>query len=180
MYSKVKIAGHPLHPMLIAFPVALYTVTLIAFAICVARPDAFWFRVGWYANAAAVVSALVAALPGFIDWAFGIPRGTPAKSTGMAHMLLNVTALALFAINLFALRSELGSAAPRVGAMIALPILGMLLTLGAGFLGWKLVQTHHVGVDLTPEQERLEPRASERPSASEGGRPVQGGPLPRH
>ena len=34
MYSKVKIAGHPLHPMLIAFPVALYTVTLIAFAIC--------------------------------------------------------------------------------------------------------------------------------------------------
>jgi hypothetical protein len=36
--------------------------------------------------------------------------------------------------------------------------LGVLLTLAAGFLGWKMVQRHHVGIDLTAEQERLEPR----------------------
>jgi uncharacterized membrane protein len=157
MYSKVKLAGHPVHPMLVSFPIALYTATLVCMATYAANDNPFWFRAGWYANAAAVVTAIVAALPGFIDWAVGIPRGTAAKKTGLAHMLLNVTALILFAANVFVLRPELDAALPRLGPGLVLPILGFAATLIAGFLGWRMVQKHHVGVDLTPEQERIDP-----------------------
>ena len=72
MYSKVKIAGHPIHPMIIAYPVAFYTATLVCFIVYHSNLNVFWFKVAVVANAAGVVMAVVAALPGFIDW-LGIP-----------------------------------------------------------------------------------------------------------
>jgi uncharacterized membrane protein len=170
LYSKVRIAGHPVHPMLVAFPVAFYTATLLGYAVYAATLDLFWWRLGVLLNAAGVATALLAAIPGFIDWAFGIPKRSAARATGLTHMLLNVGALALFAINLVAQSSrwmELASAArtggaldiPGAGLALVLSAAGVLLTIGAGFFGWKLVQTHHVGVDLSEEQRRLEPRS---------------------
>jgi uncharacterized membrane protein len=160
MYSKVKIAGHPVHPMLVGFPVALYAAALVCFAARELGAGPFWFRTALYANVAGVVMAAVAAVPGLIDWLFGIPAGTPAKRTGLAHMLLNVAALLVFGINAYVQWGQRLALQPDARMPLALCALGMVLTLAAGFLGWKLVQTHHVGVDLTPEQERLEPRAS--------------------
>jgi uncharacterized membrane protein len=174
MYSKVKLAGHPLHPMLVAFPVALYTSALACFIACAATGDPFWFRAGWIANFAGVCSAGVAALPGFIDWAFGVPARTPAKRTGFLHMLANLGALGFFAANLVLVRGELGSARPELGVAIPLAAAGVVLTAVAGFLGWKMVQTHHVGVDLSPEQERFEPRPG-RPVEPDA--PVRAGPT---
>ena len=168
MYSKVKIAGHPLHPMLVAFPVTLYVVTLACFLAYALGGGPYWFRSGVYANLAAVILAAVAAVPGFVDWAFGIPARTPAKSTGIAHMLLNVVSLVVFLVNVVSTWGHRLDVAPRVGASVVLPLVGVIVTVLAGFLGWKLVQTHHVGVDLTPEQERLEPRPT--PPAEEPGR----------
>jgi uncharacterized membrane protein len=162
MYSKVKIAGHPLHPMLVGFPVALYVVTFACFLAYALGAGPFWFRSGVYANLAAVILAAVAALPGFVDWAFGIPAGTPAKSTGLTHMVLNVVSLLVFLVNVLLAWSRRLEIAPRVGWTVVLPIVGVLVTVVAGFLGWKLVQTHHVGVDLTPEQQRFEPRPAPR------------------
>ena len=48
-------------------------------------------------------------------------------------------------------------ALPPASAEVTLSILGIACTLAAGWFGWRLVQTHHVGVELTPEQERIEP-----------------------
>jgi uncharacterized membrane protein len=165
MYSKVKVAGHPLHPMLVGLPVTLYLATLVCFAAAALGADPFWYRVAVYANLAGVVTAAVAAVPGFIDWAFGVPRGTPAKATGLAHMAFNVLALAAFAANLFLTWRHRFDPLPPVGLSVLLPGVGVVLTAAAGFLGWKMVQTHHVGVDLTPEQERLEPPAPVRPES---------------
>jgi uncharacterized membrane protein len=117
-------------------------------------------------------------VPGFIDWAFGVPTGSPAKATGLAHMICNVLALLTFAGNLLLQWPHRLDPQPPVGLSVVLPAVGVLLTLAAGYLGWKMVQTHHVGVDLTPEQERLEPRASPRverqdPAAHPGhGKPI--------
>lgn len=80
MYSKVKIFGHPVHPMLIAYPIAFYTSTLVAFLIYAANGNGFWFKVAVAANVAGVIMAAVAALPGFIDWAVGIPSRSPASA----------------------------------------------------------------------------------------------------
>jgi uncharacterized membrane protein len=162
MYSKVKIAGHPLHIMLVAFPVAFYTAAFLCFVAYAFGAEPFWFRAGLYANLAGVVTAALAAVPGFIDWAFGVPTGSPAKATGLAHMVCNVAALLLFLLNLLLQWGHRLETLPSVGLTVVLTGIGFALTLVAGFLGWKLVGVHHVGVELTPEQERLEPRLNPR------------------
>lgn len=157
MYSKAKLFGHPIHPMLVAFPVAFYTGTLAAFLEYGATNDTFWLRLAKVVNWAGVVMALVAALPGFVDWATGIPRQSGAKRTGLVHMALNVTALAVFFVNALVYENRAHEMFPQAGTGIALSAIGVLLTLAAGFLGWSMVQNHHVGVNLSAEQERLEP-----------------------
>lgn len=175
MYSKVKIAGHPLHPMLVGFPVTLYVVTLAGFVACALGAGMFWFDVALYANLAAVILAAVAAVPGFVDWAFGVPSGVPAKATGLSHMAVNVGALLLFALNVL---SQWGHRhdliVPPLGLSLALCGLGVALTILAGFLGWKMVQVHHVGIDLTPEQQRLEPRPTPRMEPEQPGHGTHG------
>lgn len=147
MYSKVKFFGHPLHPMLIAYPVAFYTATVVCYVAYSYNDNPFWFKVALVANIAGAVMAGVAALPGFIDWLF-IPADSRAKKTGLFHMICNVSALALYAITAFLQCSEWDSANPQLGLAIPLTGLGFLLTLIAGFLGWTMVQKHHVGVDI--------------------------------
>lgn len=162
MYSKAKILGHPIHPMLVGFPVAFYTGTLIAFIVYAATTNLFWFHLAGVVNWAGVIMAVAAAVPGLVDWATGIPRGSAAKKTGLIHMGLNVTSLLLFLISAVTTWNQWDNLLPSADTQIVLSALGVILTLPAGFLGWRLVQDHHVGVRLTNEQERLEPRGSAR------------------
>lgn len=161
MYSKAKIAGHPIHPMLVAFPIAFYVTACAAYLFYFSGSEIFWFRLAFVANVAGVISALVAAIPGFIDWAFGIPSGSAAKRTGFFHMILNVTALLIFAVSAWIGYSQYRLDTPTALWNVILTIVGTVLTAAAGFLGWRMIGTHHVGVDLTPEQERLDPSANE-------------------
>ncbi|RJQ77886.1 MAG: DUF2231 domain-containing protein [Desulfobacteraceae bacterium] len=167
MYSKIKIFGHPLHPMLVSFPIAFYTATLVAFITYAATGNIFWFRLAYTANAAGVVMALVAALPGFLDWLLGIPDKSQAKKHGLQHMLLNVSALAFFAINLWLYSGQWNAPRPAAALSILLPAIGFVLTLMAGYFGWTLVQTHHSGVQFSPAEEsclrgKAEPEARPR------------------
>jgi uncharacterized membrane protein len=154
MYSKVKILGHPVHPMLVNFPIAFYVSTLIAFIIHSVSGDAFWFKVGIAANIAGIAMALVAATFGFIDWTFGIPAGTAAKNTGIKHMTLNLTSLVLFVICLILNVGQWSVSTPVSRGAVILPLLGVILTIAAGYFGWTLVQNHHVGVEFSPDEER--------------------------
>jgi uncharacterized membrane protein len=154
MYSKVKLMGHPVHPMLVNFPIAFYVSTLIAFIIYSVSSDAFWFKVGIAANIAGIGMALAAAVFGFIDWTFGIPSGTAARDTGLKHMLLNVTALILFIVCLILNAGQWSAVIPISRGAVILPLLGVISTIGAGYFGWTLVQNHHVGVEFSPDEER--------------------------
>jgi uncharacterized membrane protein len=115
--------------------------------------------------------ALVAAVPGFLDWLFGIPQNHAAKGVGLKHLILNVTALAFFALNAWLLWGQWDQAVPNPGWAVWLTGLGVAATVVAGYLGYEMIQRHHVGVDLTPEQQRLEPVNPER---------VQGDTAYRH
>jgi uncharacterized membrane protein len=157
MYSKAKLLGHPIHPMLVGFPVAFYTGTLVAFIVYAATLNPFWFRVAAVTNWAGVVMAAVAAVPGLVDWATGIPRRSAAHRTGLLHAGLNVAALIVFLASAIAATNHWDELAPPAGFGVVLSAVGVLLTLPAGFLGWSLVQDHHVGVQLSSAQERLEP-----------------------
>jgi uncharacterized membrane protein len=161
MYTKAAIAKHPIHPMLIVFPVALYAVTVVALIVHAGTNDPFWYRAAFWTNLGAVVMASVAAVPGLIDL-LNVPAKSRARATGIRHATFNVLALALFVISDIIIGRHwyghgvgLPDAAPLV-----LGVIGLSSTLIAGALGWTLVQTHHVGVKPT-ERAGLGMRAPE-------------------
>jgi uncharacterized membrane protein len=162
MYSRIKLFGHPIHAMLVGFPVTLYTATLVGYLLFAQQGDPFWFRVGLTANLAGVVMALIAAVPGFLDWLIGIPGDHPAKRTGALHMALNLITLGLFAINAWLHVGYWNAPPPSITTGMALAALGVLIMLAAGWQGWNLVQKHHVGVEMSPEQARYEPEELRR------------------
>ncbi len=157
MYSKIKILGHPLHAMIVPFPVAFYTATMVCYICYSFNNDPFMFRVAVMANCAGISTAALAAIPGFIDWLF-IPKEKRAKRVGLLHMLCSIAALTLFGITFFTLCPKLGESQPDDGPAVIMTMAGFILTLVGGFLGWSLVQKHHVGVHLTPEQQKIDPR----------------------
>jgi uncharacterized membrane protein len=158
MYSKAKIAGHPIHPMIVAFPICFYTLSLIAFAVYrFGSLDIFWYRLGYFCTFAGVATAIVAAVPGFIDWFFGVPKQSAARKRGLIHMLLNVTTLVLFIINAVMLSGHWNVPRTSLTGILFLSFVGVILTVAAGYHGWEMIATHKVGVTLTPDQERIEP-----------------------
>lgn len=151
MYTKARIAGHPIHPALIAFPVALYTATVVALLVFAGTRDGFWYRAAMWTNVAGVVMAAVAAVPGFIDLV-SLPRHTRARTTGLRHAGFNVLSLALFIVSgvlLWRSYHAAGAIHYAFAAPLVLSIIGIASTMVAGALGWTLVQTHHVGVRPT-------------------------------
>jgi len=150
MLTKAGIAGHPIHPMLIAFPVALYVSTAVALIVFGGTHDPFWFRAAFWANLAGVVMAAVAAIPGAIDL-FTLPEHTRARKTGYLHAGLNVVALTLFVISCIWIGERLYGGSLAYAGPLVLSLCGVAATVGAGALGWTLVQTHHVGVTPTEQ-----------------------------
>jgi uncharacterized membrane protein len=149
MYTKAAIAKHPIHPMLIAFPVALYVSTVVALVVHVATADPFWYRAAFWTNLGGIVMAGVAAVPGLIDL-LSLPARSKARATGLRHAAFNVLALAMFTISAVIIGRHLFNGVIFVDAApLALGIVGLCSTTVAGALGWTLVQTHHVGVKPT-------------------------------
>jgi uncharacterized membrane protein len=143
MESKIKVAGHPLHPMLIVFPLGLLA-TAVAFDIAaLASNDIAWFNIFFWIMAAGILGGLLAALPGLIDWV-AIPSNTRAKAIGLWHGGGNVIVLVLFAISWFLRRGNAG--VPSSGALV-LSFLALVLALITGWLGGELVDRLSVGVD---------------------------------
>src|SRR5947199_7316394 len=99
MNSKVTILGHPVHPMLVAYPIAFYTAAFGGYLIFHFNGDRFWFDDGIAATIAGVIAAAIAAIPGVIDWLVGIPRNSPAKRHGLIHMILNTAAVPFMIVN---------------------------------------------------------------------------------
>src|SRR5687768_5759898 len=97
MRSSAHIEGHPIHPMLIPFPFAyLFGSALIdLWARATGRPS--WFRTARHMNTLGIGTALVAAVPGLIDYVFAVPPRSSAKERATNHMFANLSALGLFA-----------------------------------------------------------------------------------
>lgn len=157
MYSKAKLGTHPIHPMLVGFPMTFYPLTLIAFVVYLtASPEIFWFKLAYFSNMAAVATAIITALPGIIDWLFGIPNHTNAKQRGLVHMILNLITLGLFSVNAYFIRDSWNTGNINLGTAITLTAIGSLFLIFAGYYGWEMIGRHKVGVDMTQEQERLQ------------------------
>src|SRR5436853_4556390 len=92
MRSKMAIAGHPIHPMLVAIPIGLFAWALASDVIYLATgKDRMWYDISFWSGIAAWVSALVAALPGLGDL-LTVAFKSDGKNMALTHEALNVAA----------------------------------------------------------------------------------------
>ena len=143
MESKVKSMGHPMHPMLVEFPLGLLITSVIFDIVHLITGNGYWSEIAFWMIAAGLIGGLLAAAVGTIDW-FAIPSGTRAKSVGLWHGGGNLVILALFIVSwLFRLHAP-GS--PSVIAYI-LSFLGAASLGVTGWLGGELTMRLGIGVD---------------------------------
>lgn len=143
MESRAKFLGHALHQQLIPFPLGLLA-TAVAFDLIAAVAD--WpslAHAAHYMIAAGVVTGLVAAAAGAVDWA-AVPSGTRARRIATVHGLGNVVVLALFAAAWLLRRDE---PAEPSGLVIGLEVVAALGAAATGWLGGELVDRLAVGID---------------------------------
>jgi uncharacterized membrane protein len=142
MESRAKLAGHPIHQMLIVFPLGLLGMAVIFDIIYLVSKNGRWTEAAYYNIGAGIISGLLAAVFGFVDW-YAIPRGTRAKRIGLLHGVGNVVVVGLFAVSWLLRRPT--PATPPQGAVV-LGLIGLLLALITGWLGGELVDRLGVGV----------------------------------
>src|SRR6185503_20713184 len=145
MESKAKMFGHAIHPIMIVFPLGLLATAVIFDVLYLMTANTTWSTVSFWMIVAGVIGGLVAALFGLIDF-LNIPSNTRAKRIGIYHAVVNVAALALFALSLF-LRWD----RPETPATIAFvcSFAGVLLALLGGWFGGELVE--RLGVGVSPD-----------------------------
>jgi nitrite reductase/ring-hydroxylating ferredoxin subunit/uncharacterized membrane protein len=144
MKSRAQIKGHPIHPMLVAFPIAfLYGALGFDAAGRIAGWPGGW-ATGAYLSLAAIASGLVAGVPDLIDYLYAVPPNSSGRARATQHMLVNVSALAAFAAGwMFRDRATL---IPGVGTLL-LEAVGVGLVTWGGWLGGTLVYRNQIGVD---------------------------------
>lgn len=150
MASPASIGGHPVHPMIIPFPIALWVFSLVADVIYLWRGNPVWRDyVAFYALLGGIIGAAVAAVPGLLDW-LSLKNPEIVKIANW-HARLNVIALLIFAGS-FYLRTTGGSGliGNSYTIAIALSVLGVVLITISGWLGGELVFKHGVAVDQPP------------------------------
>ncbi|MDB4963220.1 MAG: hypothetical protein JWP01_3219 [Myxococcales bacterium] len=150
MKSKARIAGHSIHPMLVGFPIALFTATLGLELAHIGTQDAFYYRAAMIANVGGVVMALLAVIPGAIDL-FGLPKESAARATGEKHAVLNLLTTALFAVSGGMLYRgwsgyTVDGAYLDAHLPLAFGVVGFVAMATAALLGYAMVQHHQVGV----------------------------------
>jgi uncharacterized membrane protein len=143
MESKVKFAGHPVHPMLIVFPLGLLSTAVIFDIIYLVSDNPQWTVVAYYMIGAGIIGGLAAAVFGWLDWV-AIPGGTRARRIGLWHGVGNVIVLALFILS-WVLRRDTAEV-PPTGAIVA-ALSGVVIALITSWLGGELVDRLGVGVD---------------------------------
>ena len=143
MESKVKVLGHPLHQMLIVFPLGLLATAVVFDVIHLVTDNPTMATVSYWMIVAGILSGLLAAPPGTVDW-LAIPGGTRAKRVGLVHGLGNVLVLLLF-IGSWLLRRDLPEQ-PETAALV-LSFAGAGISLITAWLGGELVDRLSVGVD---------------------------------
>jgi uncharacterized membrane protein len=143
MESRAKLLGHPIHQMLIVFPLGLLAMAIIFDVITFATGNPRWTEIAYWMISAGILSGFLAAPFGFIDW-LAIPAGTRAKRVGAVHGAGNVIVLMLFAMS-WAIRGT--DPANPSGLAFIFSFAGGLFALVTGWLGGELVVRLSVGVD---------------------------------
>jgi uncharacterized membrane protein len=143
MEARAKLLGHPVHQMLIVFPLGLLATALVFDIVRLITGNGYWSEIAFWMIAAGILGGLAAAPFGFADWT-KIPEGTRARRVGLLHGAGNLVVVLLFAGSWL-----LRTGAPRDPGTLALVLAfaGGGLSLATAWLGGELVDRLGVGVD---------------------------------
>lgn len=143
MKSKASLNGHPIHPILVSFPIAFLTGTLVFDLMWKFTGNNSLWQTAYYLEIAGIGTGLLAAIPGIIDFLFTVPPKSSGKKRAAKHGVVNVTQIILFFIALMMRRND----AAGMNVVILLELLGTILIVIAGWLGGTLVYRNQIGVD---------------------------------
>jgi uncharacterized membrane protein len=139
-----RIAGHPVHPALVHFPVALWSVTWAWDLLGVCTGSAVWWQTAFWCLAAGTIMALPAAAAGAMELA-ALEKGHPAESVALRHMLLMGTAFAVYVGELVVRAGPHVPEGWRLYGALTLSSVGLALLAAGGWYGGRLVYQYGVG-----------------------------------
>ncbi|SRR6266404_74314 len=144
-FLEGKPLRHPIHPMLVHFPIGFFLLSLLLDLASLAFPSVpHLVGDSFYAMLAGVIFSLIAAVPGFVDYT-DIRSDHPGKRTATTHMILNLIVVAFYGINLGLRSSTIND--PKISLMpLILSLLGITLLSVSGYLGGKLVYDEGIAV----------------------------------
>ena len=149
MESRAKAMGHPIHQMLIVFPLGLLGASVVFDVLFLVTERATLADAAFWMIVAGLVGGLIAAPFGLIDW-LAIPSGTRAKRVGLYHAITNLGVMLLFLISALVRGNAHAVGTPSVHepgpAAVILSLMGVGLALIGGWLGGELVDRMGVGV----------------------------------
>jgi uncharacterized membrane protein len=159
MASPASIRKHPVHPMLVGFPIGLWVFALVCDVVRAAGGNVVWETVGIYCIAAGIVGALVTAVPGLIDY-FSIDEAAMKRIANL-HLTVNLGAVVIFAINLW-LRFRLPA---ESYLRLGMSIVGVLAIGVGGWLGGEMVYVKGMAVEAVEKlAKKVEKSSGRRPA----------------
>lgn len=148
--SSVAIAGHPLHPMLITFPVAYLLAVPASDLAFWWTADPFWARASLWLAGCGLLAGMLAALAGMLD--FMLVKGIRRHVSSWSHFLVAVMMLSMAAASWW-MRLPDAEAAVMPWGMVISAATALTISV-AGWLGGKLVFEHGVGTGDEDETEK--------------------------
>lgn len=139
MQGKATVAGHPIHPLLVTFPIGSYVAAVIADIIFLSGGSSFWGTMSMWLIAFGLAGSLIAAFFGFVDY-LSAPMSAQAREIANLHAALNVCTIVVFGVA-FAARYFW----PQFVWGHVATVAGICLLLAAGILGGNLAHQHLVG-----------------------------------
>lgn len=144
MRSRAAIQSHPIHPMLVAFPIGLFVTSFIFDLIGSYADHPSLSTAAWYCVIAGLCFSVLAAIPGVVDLFSVVPRDSSARTRGYKHAVLNLLAVAVFiAVAVY----RHGPSAQADNTSLILSAIGVVLLGISGWLGGTLVYRNQIGVD---------------------------------
>jgi uncharacterized membrane protein len=145
MSSPASIKKHPVHPMLVGFPIGLWSFALVCDLIYVIGGNSVWETVATYCVAGGIVGAILAAVPGLIDY-LSIDEAQ-MKRIANFHLAVNLGAVVIFAINLWLrFRVPAENRLPLVLSVVGVVAIGL-----GGWLGGEMVYVKGMAVEAVDE-----------------------------
>jgi uncharacterized membrane protein len=149
--STASIGGHPIHPMLIPFPIALFVSTFVCDLIFWRGGSPEWVTASIWLLGGGLIMALLAALAGLTD-VLGEPK-IRALGDAWYHAGGNALVVLIEAYNWYS-RYISGDAAVLPTGLV-LSLISVLILLFTGWKGWEMVYRHRVGVVDDADTERI-------------------------